>query len=286
MERHGKHRDRDDRDCDDDDRDHNFFDGHFDFDIDLDFDKGGRSGRGWDIDIDVDIEIETGRKGKDLDIEIDVERKGKWLDVEIEVGSLDIEFKLDGRSLQPDTTPMAAMIGGDGTAIGEDTLVDANIFSRLIDLGSVTIGFGTAVFNSAAVSGDGTAFASATTFADIAGADFVFIFNKTLSVDGSNCDVPYATEYSTTTFIAIDFEDFDFAEGPLTFDFYDLYGYLEGGCQSCGGRKVPNLDGNVALLDADVQALAQNTLADVLASVLTLEDQLSTVSAMAVSAVG
>jgi hypothetical protein len=42
----------------------------------------------------------------------------------------------------------------------------------------------------------------------------------------------------------------------------------------------------VALLDADVQALAQNTLVDVLASVLTLEDQLSTVSAMAISAVG
>jgi hypothetical protein len=150
----------------------------------------------------------------------------------------------------------------------------------------VTIGFGTTTFNSAAVSQDGMAFASAETFADVSGADFVFIFNKTTLIDGSSCELPYATANSTTTFIAIDFEDFDFAEGQLTFNVYDAYAYLEGGCRTCKGNNVPSLDGNVALLDADVQALAQNTLVDVLASVLTLEDQLSTVSAMAISAVG
>jgi len=263
-----------------DDRD----DDDINFDIDIDFDMG-RRGRGYDLDIDVDIEIDMGRKGKGLDVEVDIDRKGKWLDVDIEIGKLDIELKLDGRCLQPDNSPITAMIGGEDTAIGEDTLVDANIFSRLIDLGAVTIGFGTTTFNSAAVSGDGMAFASANTFADVSGADLVFIFNKATSIDGSSCELPYATASSTTTFIAIDFEDFDFAEGQLTF-FYDAYGYLEGGCGTCSGSNVPSLDGNVALLDADVQALAQNTLADVLASILTLEDQLSTVSAMGISAVG
>jgi hypothetical protein len=265
-----------------DDRD----DDDINFDIDVDFDMG-RRGRGNDIDIDVDIEIDMGRKGKGLDVEVDIDRKGKWLDVEIEIGKLDIDLKLDGRCLQPDTTPMTAMIGGDGTAIGEDTLVDANIFSRLIDFGAVTIGFGTATFNSAAVSEDGMAFATAETFADVSGADFVFIFNNTTLIDGSSCDLPYATANSTTTFIAIDFEDFDFAEGQLTF-FYDAYGYLEGGCGSgsCNGSSVPSLDGNVAMLSADLEALGENTLVDVLASILTLEDQLSTVTAMGISAVG
>jgi hypothetical protein len=222
-----------------------------------------------------------------LDVEIDIDSKGKWLDVEIEIGSFEIEFKLDGRSLQPDTTPMTALIGGDGTAIGEDTLVDANMFCRLMDLGSVTIGFGTAVFKSAATSADGgMAFASAETFADVSGADFVFIFNKTVWTDGSGDESPYATAYSTSTYIAIDFEDFDFAEGQLTFNFYDTDGYLEGGCGRCSDGSMLNLAGNVAMLNADVQALAENTFVDVLASILTVEDQLSTVSAMAVSAVG
>ena len=145
-------------DRDDDDNHHKRFndrdDDDINFDIDVDFDMG-RRGRGNDLDIDVEVEIDMGRKGKDLDIEVDIDRKGKWLDVEIEIGSLDIDLKLDGRCLQPDNTPMTAMIGGEGTAIGEDTLVDANIFSRLIDFGSVTIGFGTTTFNSAAVSEDG-----------------------------------------------------------------------------------------------------------------------------------
>jgi hypothetical protein len=264
-----------------DDRD----DDDINFDIDIDFDMG-RRGRGNDIDIDVDLEIDMGRKGKGLDIEVDIDRKGKWLDVDIEIGKLDIDLKLDGRCLQPDNTPMTAMIGGEGTAVGDDTLVDANIFSRLIDLGSMTIGFGTAVFNSAAVSDDGSIFASANTFADVSGADLVFIFNKTTSADGSSSDLSYATAYSTTTYIAIDFEDFDFAEGQLTFNFYDAYGYLEGGCGKCNGSNVPSLDGNVAVLDADLQALGENTLVDLLASILTVEDQLSTITAMGISAVG
>jgi hypothetical protein len=240
-------------------------------DIDIDFDMG-RRGRGNDIDIDVDLEIDMGRKGKGLDIEVDIDRKGKWLDVDIEIGKLDIDLKLDGRCLQPDNSPMAAVIGGEGTAVGENTLVDANIFSRLIDLGSVTIGFGTTVFQSAAVSDDGSMFASANTFADVSGADLVFIFNKTTSIDGSSCDLPYATASSTTTYIAIDFEDFDFAEGQLTFNFYDAYGYLEGGCGSgrCNGSSVPSLDGNVAMLTADLQAWVRTRLSIFLHQFLTL----------------
>jgi hypothetical protein len=231
---------------------------------------------------DFDIDLDKRRDG--VDFELEMERDGRWLDVEVEIGSLDIDLKLDARHLQPDTTPVSSLLGGDATAVGEDTLVDADIFSRLIDLGSVTIAFGTAKFASAAVSDQDPAFAAATTFADVSGADLVFVFNKTVSAS-SDCGTSYATETSTTTYIAIDFEEFDFKEGQIAFNFYDARAYLDG-CGKCGKSNIPNIDGNLSVLDVDAQALGENTLVDVLTSILTIEDQLSSVSAVTVSSVG
>jgi hypothetical protein len=271
------------------DLDHN--DSDVDINVDVKMDVGGWGqwfpgdhdfGRShWGRDDD-----DSGHKSKALDLEIDVDQKGKWLDVEIEIGSFEVDLKLDGRHLQPDSGPVTAVVGGEGTAIGEDTLVAADIFSRLIDLGSVTIAFGVTQFSSAAVSGDDFVFAAADTFADVSGADLVFYFS-TKTTDGSVAeDGSFATEVSTTSFIAIDFEDFDFAEGQLAFYINDVSPYLDGGCAGPDGPKAPNIAGNVSTLDVDAQALAENTLVDVLTSILTIEDQLSTVSAVTISAVG
>jgi hypothetical protein len=239
---------------------------------------GSRSDDRYEFDIDL------AKRRDGIDFELEIERDGRWLDIEIEIGSLDIDLKLDARHLQSDTSPVASLLGGDGAAVGEDTLVDADIFSRLIDLGSVTIAFGTAKFASAAVSDQDPAFASATTFADVSGADLVFVFNKTISTS-SDCETSYATEMSTTTYIAIDFEDFDFKEGQIAFNFDDALAYLNG-CGRCSGSNIPNIEGNLSTLDVDAQALGENTLLDVLASILTIEDQLSSVSAVTVSSVG
>jgi hypothetical protein len=230
------------------------------------------------------VSLDLDKRHDGIDLDIDIERDGKWLEVEIEIGSLEFELKLDARHLQADASPVASLVGGEGTAVGEQTLVDANIFSRLIDLGSVTVAFGAATFKSAAVSGGDLAFAAADTFADVSGADFVFVFNKKTSTTADG-DTSYATETSTTTYIAIDFEGFDFAEGPIAFNFYDANSYLDG-CRGGGSGRVPNIDGNVSLLGVDALAQAENTLVDVLSSILTIEGQLSTVSAAAVSAVG
>lgn len=231
-----------------------------------------------------EYEIEFDKKRDGFDFELDMDRDGKWLDIDVEIGKLDIDLKLDARKLLPDTSPVVSVLGGDGVAVGNDTLVDAEIFSRLIDFGSVTVAFGTAKFSSSAVSGQDPAFASAMTFADVSGADLVFVFNKTTSIF-SDCDIPYAVETSTTTFIAIDFEDFDFKQGQITYNFYDAMTYLDGNGKY-GHSSVPNLDGNVSILDVDAQAVGKNTLVDVLSSILTLEDQLSSVSAVTVSSVG
>ena len=246
--------------------------------------KHGSPVRRGDDRYEYDIDLDKKRDG--VDFELDMERDGKWLEIDVEIGKLDFDLKLDARKLQPDTSPVVSMVGGDGTAVGNDTLVDADIFSRLIDFGSVTIAFGTAKFSSTAVSGEGQdpAFAAATTFADVSGADLVFVFNKTTSIF-SDCDIPYAGETSTTTYIAIDFEEFDFKEGQITYNFYGASSYLDG-CGKCGGSRAPNIDGNVSMLEVDAQALGKNTLVDVLSSILTIEDQLSSVSAVTVSAVG
>ncbi len=233
-----------------------------------------------------EVELDFDKRHHGFDLEVDIERDGKWLEVDIEIGKLDFELKLDGRHLTPDDTPMATLIGGEATAVGEDTLVDADIFSRLLDLGRVTVAFGNATFKSAAVTDGDGAFAIADTFAGVEGADLVFVFNTKVTTAGAYRGNSFATETSTTNYIAIDFEDFDFAEGQLTFDFYEISSYLNAGHGKGGAKQVPQLDGNVAMLDVDALAQASDTLVDVLASVLTLENELSTVSAMAVSAGG
>lgn len=231
-----------------------------------------------------DIDLDKKRDG--VDFELDMERDGKWLEIDVEIGKFDFDLKLDARKLQADTSPVVSVVGGDATAVGQDTLVVADIFSRLIDYGSVTIAFGTVKFSSTAVSDKGgdPAFAAATTFADVSGADLVFIFSKTTSIF-SDCDIPYAGETSTTTYIAIDFEEFDFMGGQIIYNFYGASTYLDG-CGKCGGSRAPSIDGNVSMLEVDAQALDENTLVDVFASILTIDDQLSSVSAMAVSAIG
>lgn len=224
--------------------------------------------------------VDLDKRHDGIDLEVEVERDGRWVEIEVEIGSMDFEFKLDARKLQADTSPVTAIVGGEGNAIGTDTLVDAEIFSRLIDFGSVTVAFGSADFKSTAVTEDGFAFVTADTFADVSGADLVLVYTQKVSTSGGD-DVSYATERSTTSYIAIDFEEFDFCNGPLVLNSQYASAYLD---QLCG--RAPAINGNIATLAADAQALSENTFVDVISSVLTLEDQLSTVSATAISAVG
>jgi hypothetical protein len=231
-----------------------------------------------------DLDIEDRRHG--IDLEIDMDRHGRRLDIEIEIGSFDLDLELDRRLLQPDDTSMAAVIGGEGNAVGENTLVDADIFSRLVDNGSVTVAFGTATFTAAAASGDGMVFAAADTFADVAGADVVLIFTDELMSDLEEGSLS-AFERSTTRFVAIDFEEFDLLGGPIVLNSYDAAVLDDRECScECDDAERVQIEGNVAQLDVDATAASANTLVDVSSSVLTVDDQLSSVSAVTVTAVG
>ena len=180
---------------------------------------------------------------------------------------------------------MTAVVGGEGNAVGEHTLVDADIFSRLLDLGSVSVAFGRASFDAAAVSGDGLLFAAADTFAAVAGADFVLIFTDESLMGVLEEGAVSAAESSTTRYVAIDFEDFDLLGGPLVIDYHDIERSHGRDCScECGAGLNVQLDGNVAQLNVDALANAETTLVDVSSSILTVEDQLSSVTAVVVTA--
>jgi hypothetical protein len=282
------HRERDSRERDDDrsSREHDRHDGR-DWGDDR---HDGRhpydmSNHRHDVDRgrhETEVDLDERRHGIDLDIDMD--RHGRWLDIDVELGSLDVELEVDLRLLQPDETPMTAVVGGEGNAVGEDTLVDAVILSRLADRGAVTIAFGSASFESIAVSEDDLVFASAITFAEISGADLVFTFTRSTSTSCSEDGSSFASEQSTTRYVAIDFEEFDFLGGPLVLNYDDAGRYLGHGSCRCNDGDI-QIDGNVAQLDADASAEDENTLVDVSASLLTVEDQLSSVSAVVVTAV-
>jgi hypothetical protein len=229
-----------------------------------------------------DVEIED----RGMRLEVDVDQHGRRLDIDIELGSFDIDLDVDLRLLQPDDASMAALIGGEGNAVGTNTLVDADIFSRMIDTGSVTVAFGRAMFTAAALSDADLVFAAADTFADVSGADVVLVFTDELMSSLEEASQS-AFERSTTTFVAIDFEEFDLLGGPIVLNSYDADVLRDRGCPcACGGSEGLNIEGNVAQLNVDATANATDTLVDVSSSVLTVEDQLSSVSAVAVTAVG
>ena len=229
-----------------------------------------------------------GERRNESDLDIDVDRHGKWLkidlDVDTKLGSVDLDMKIDARLLQPDNTPMTALIGGEGNAVGDDTIVDAEIFSRLVDLGRVSVAFGSAVFESTAVSTDDLAFAAADTFLEVSGADFVISFTEKISTSEPLGDSLVAKETSKVTFVAVDFEDFDLLGGPVVVSSNSAQ-YLEfDGSRWCHENTHDQIDGNVAQLDVDAAAYSTTTLVDVFSSILTVENELSSVSALATTA--
>lgn len=238
--------------------------------------RSDRCDRGPDVNLD--------RKHDGIDLKVDVEQHGKNLCIDIDLGCRDLDLKFDARMLQPDSGPVTAIIGGEGNAVGEQTLVDADIFSRLMDLGSITVAFGSASFEATAV-GEGLAYAAANTFADVSGADVVFIFTEKTMMPPSQDGLSWAKEVSKTTYVAIDFETFDLCGGPLVLNYDDIDLFSSGNWRGCRGNDIPRIEGNVAELNVDALAQAENTLVDVSSSVLTVENELSSVSAMAVTGI-
>lgn len=181
-------------------------------------------------------------------------------------------------NIVPDTTPMFLTLAGDAIAVGENTYASGSIFTDVVDLGPVVIARGVVDFAGRA-EGPG-AYAAAMTMADAVGYDLLYIWDlaRPLTTDGRNGS-GQAGEHSLTMVVAIDFENFDFADGPI-----EIYGNRtqlpEFLSDLLAGVSLPpnTIDGNVGVLQIGADAMGANTLADATASVFTIEDQLSTVT--------
>jgi hypothetical protein len=170
-----------------------------------------------------------------------------------------------------DDTPIAVTFGGDASAFGEDTTTSAVMRGTVVDLGLVTYALGTCSFDAAATAAEGdTAIAVANSFATVTGADLVITFTRRGSTEMTQ-EAGQAHATSTTSFLAIDLEFWDSAKGPIVID-YDW--------ELCRMKRPAWIDGNTSVLDTLLDAFGEDTFAQLESEALTIEDTLSTATAV------
>jgi hypothetical protein len=182
-----------------------------------------------------------------------------------------------------DDTGLAVTFGGEASAYGDATLAQASISGNVVDVGLVTYALGTTSFTATATSsGETTAFAVTDSFASVTGADLVLTIDRDQATPITP-EMEYASSTSTTTFVAIDLEFWDFRNGPIV---------IEGSSQPASCAPAPDggsggtISGNIATLEARLDVTAENSFTAVDAQVLAVENTLSTVTVVGVMAVG
>ncbi|EIM30507.1 hypothetical protein [Microvirga lotononidis] len=172
---------------------------------------------------------------------------------------------------------MQTMIGGEATAIGENTKATGTIYSQTFDKGAIKISFGSAEFKAAAQSSESDpTYAAADSYAAASGADLFLTRTVVSSTGGKASGQSYSGESSRTVYLAIDIEKFDLPKGPITISqTIDKY----------TPQKIGVVDGNVAAVKIDAKAEADHTYVATDASALSMEDSLSTISATVVTEV-
>jgi hypothetical protein len=172
---------------------------------------------------------------------------------------------------------MQTIIGGEASAVGESTSATGNIYTRTFDTGAVKISFGVAEFKAAATApGSNLTYAAADSYAAASGADIFLTHTKVASSTGQGSGLSYSGETSRTAYLAIDIAKVDLAHGPI------MLGLTT---EKSSSRMIGPSDGNVATLDIDAKAEAAHTYVGTNASALSLEDSLSTVSAIVITEV-
>ncbi|TSJ63145.1 hypothetical protein FO470_09270 [Starkeya sp. 3C] len=184
-------------------------------------------------------------------------------------------------------TGMAMAIGGEATAVGEDTLAVAEVEAILAGDADMQIAFGSASFV-AAGEGDGGAYAGAFSYAELTGdADRGVTLNTSVTeyVQEPEGAAWYASAQSVLFALDIDgmpgstdaagaVEDPPDAGEPAPLEeLPPAAGYDCG----CGGDGDPafTIDGNLAWFDVSAAAVAEDSLVTVDVVALAVEDQLS-----------
>jgi hypothetical protein len=193
----------------------------------------------------------------------------------IQTGSLDPESG-DGT---------IAILGGEAIAVGEDTAAIGTIEGEITDVGTAVIAQGSASFAATGqASGGDLAYASASTYGEASPADTLVTVTSTTSETLQTSDTSTWTETSTTNLLAVDLDLSNTSGGSDATDGTDD----SGSDQQSGSldadepppsdeRNSDSLDGNLAIIEIDATAYADDTLVLVDASALAIEDELSVI---------
>lgn len=151
-------------------------------------------------------------------------------------------------SVTPATNGTTATLGAEAIAVGDDTVANGNVSLSIVDRGAVTMVRGQAT--ATAQASGGTTYASADTYASVAGADFVLI--RTVN-SGSGT----SSASSTTKVTAFNFEKFDLPGGPIELNLGHnmpappTYGSISGNVATIHSNATATGGGSVTITQTD-----------------------------------
>lgn len=167
---------------------------------------------------------------------------------------------------------LTLVMGGEATAIGDDTLALGSMSVDLDGTGLTnSVSANTSSVAAATASGDDPAFATAWTSAAVSGMGHSVVIGSSTEIVQQGPEGSYWFASSETTIYGFDL-DADDVSGDEAL--------LSEAVDSPMSSADPwlSLDGNVAMMEASANVYGENTLLDVQVSLLTVEDMLSTVS--------
>lgn len=198
---------------------------------------------------------------------------------EEETSSSSLSVEMSTQATSPDDSDgLAAALGGEAIAIGEDTLTVGTVSAEMDATGAITTLDGEVDMLAASESPEDPAVAITDSFADVSdGADFVYTATVTSSSTEQTSTGSTATSSSTTDITAYDL-DLSSGEGSSGGDGVADSDIAETGDQEASTSTADldeDLEGNVAVIEFDATAFGDDTYVSVDAFALAIEDELS-----------
>lgn len=172
-------------------------------------------------------------------------------------------------------------VAGDATALGTNTYAGATVIATASD-GSA---YATATFVAAAT-GSGSFAATSATISAAGDA------SRGISISSVETTASWSDDWADAS--SVSFVELQMVDPYAPLDNFSGYApaeeplpdYTDCGCDGSGGGGGIFIDGNLAIFAVDASAYGDNTFVDTMVTAFTLEDALSTVSAVVVVAVG
>ena len=170
-----------------------------------------------------------------------------------------------------------AGLSGNAVALGDNTIAASSVSAAMVDHGSIsTLDGSVATVAASNASGDNTAFASADTSADVAGAELAFAYTKDTNSTQQGDMGSVATATSATSLTAYDLHVPGIGDNAFSSDHLSLADSAPAASDQSGSSDASlDLVGNFASTDFTGVAIADNGLVQVDAFALAIDNELS-----------